>query len=90
MHWLWFLIGTTDPGGWPYLLWSGIAGYLIMAGAFLRHRNCHTRWCWRLGRHEFDIDGAKHVLCRRHHPHLDNRPPTARQISDQAKGTDDS
>lgn len=85
MHWPAFLLGLTSANQWPYLLWSGVAGYLIMAGSQLRHRNCHTRWCWRLGRHEFDINGTKHVLCRRHHPNLTNRAPTARDIANHAE-----
>lgn len=89
MHWLAYLLGITSPNQWPYLLWSGVAGYLILAATNIRHRNCQARWCWRLGRHSFDLNGTEHTLCRRHHPQLPDRAPTAQQINDAAKGPDE-
>lgn len=61
------LLGLDDAGGHWYLFWSGFGADIpILFGvlALLRKHNCHTRGCWRLGRHP-GPDGA--TRCRRHH-----------------------
>ena len=66
MHEVRYLLGLTDPGGWPYLWWSGI-GLALIAGVgrnvqYARHHNCHTKRCWRLGHpHEGVVKCRKHL-----------------------------
>lgn len=59
----------------PYDFWSGIAGSfavgaVVFTATWYRHRNCHVRWCLRLGRHQLtdNATGTAYSLCRRHHP----------------------
>lgn len=58
-HWAdWFALR-----GEGYNFWSGIGSdlaYLGFAAALLKHLNCHTPGCWRLGHHH--LGG----FCRRH------------------------
>ena len=49
----------------PYDWLSGIAGLSLLSLAYhkLRSSNCHTKGCWRVGRHV--VDGSP--WCNRHH-----------------------
>ncbi|HEV2427577.1 MAG TPA: hypothetical protein VGS61_05100 [Acidimicrobiales bacterium] len=39
--------------------------------------------CFRFGRHEYDIDGVKHKVCRTHHPAIDeNHQLTGQELAD--------
>lgn len=74
--------GPTHDPCLGYNFWSGIAGSFILGGGIwvgaitaLRHRNCHVRGCWRIGRHP--VEGTSFVVCRKHHP---DDSPTAEQI----------
>jgi hypothetical protein len=74
MHWsqfpgLWF----WNPGGKFYIFVSGIGGdlaYLSVLGLAWRKLNCHSKGCWRIGTHEYEMDGVVHRLCRHCHPGL--------------------
>lgn len=63
---------TNGPG---YNFWSGIAGSfltsvpsaLVAALIFVRHKNCTTKGCWRLG-HADPEHG--HPVCRIHQSKL--------------------
>jgi hypothetical protein len=86
----WFLhyTGTGDTSGTWYAFWSGFGsdmGEVTLVGgmiALYRKHNCHSRWCPRLGRHDYtDATGLVHLLCRRHHPLHPGRPLTARHIT---------
>ena len=78
--WHWFLNMTgTHPSGsgeW-YNFWSGFGsdiGEVVIIGGLVtvvRHQNCGIKGCYRLGRHEYEINGVKHKLCRTHHPAID-------------------
>lgn len=67
--WGWFLhfTGIDNPAGPWYAFWSGFGsdlGEVTLIGGigiYLRHHNCHTHGCWRLGHPR---DGV--VQCRRH------------------------
>jgi hypothetical protein len=67
---------NNDGNSSGYLFWSGVGSdlsELAMIGflyAFLRKHNCHSRGCWRIGRHP--VEGTGFVVCRKHHP--DGRP----------------
>lgn len=63
-----FLLGLTSPNKWPYLLWSGVFGYLLIGFGYLRHHNCHVKWCLRGGKHPLEIKGVHYVVCTKHHP----------------------
>jgi hypothetical protein len=70
---------VADHGAF-YAVVSGWFGDLAIVGAvvaFLRHRNCHVRPCWRLGRHP--VAGTDHVVCRKHHP---DESPSAQDVID--------
>jgi hypothetical protein len=88
MHWFfaswhWWLVhsGTSEltPNVW-YNAWSGWVsdlGEVTLVGAVVvgyRHANCHIQGCWRLAKHEYEMDGVKYRLCRVHHPKVDERP----------------
>jgi hypothetical protein len=74
--WHWFLhyTGIANPAGRWYAFWSGfgsdLAEITLVAGviAFLRHRNCHVKGCWRLG-HADPEHGWP--ACRHHHSKAD-------------------
>lgn len=77
-HWVVHVLGIDTQQSWAYDAWSGcipalFTGTGLSAGlwAFLRHRNCHVRGCWRLGHRK--VPGTDHLVCRRHAPH---EPPT--------------
>lgn len=74
MHWIvafdhWIFHPLLGRG---YQFWSGIgsdiAEVTLIFGvyAFLRKNNCHTKGCWRIGRHP--VEGTGYVVCRKHHP----------------------
>lgn len=85
MHWLAHVLGMDDLSGPFYGFWSGAGsdlGELAIVGSMLgvyRKHNCHVRGCWRIARHQ--IAGTDWVVCRRHHPDLPNRAPTATDIT---------
>ena len=65
IHGLAYWLGLTNASGPVYLFWSGFFGdvtILAAAVVFIRHHNCHTKGCWRLGHFH---QGS--VKCRRHH-----------------------
>ncbi len=72
LHWL----GLDSGSGPAYLAWSGFGsdlGELTLVGGLLavyRRHNCHTRWCWRVGHHDFTdtTAGLTYRLCARCHP----------------------
>jgi hypothetical protein len=69
VHWLPNVLGL-DQSSYFYAAYSAVIPDLaLIAGVagWYRHRNCHQKGCWRLGKHP---DGDL-VLCRHHHPRLD-------------------
>lgn len=72
MSWLIHVLGIDNPSGRIYLFWSGPGsdiGELAIVGSLfglIRHKNCHVKWCPRLGR--YAVDGTSWTVCRRHHP----------------------
>lgn len=64
-HWL----GMDNESGPIYAFWSGFGSdisELAIVGAVLggyRKHNCHSKGCWRIGRHV--VDGTP--WCDRHH-----------------------
>jgi hypothetical protein len=75
------LLGVDNASGPWYLWWSGPGAFLAYLGTVAtlwRHVNCHTRRCWRFGRHS--VDGTPYKVCRRHHPEIPNRGATLAQI----------
>jgi hypothetical protein len=97
-HWLSYMTGSENTSGAPpnYNFWSGfgsdiaevtIVGALV---AVYKKHNCHARWCWRVGHHEF-FDASKGLtynLCRKHHPDHPGRRQITKEsiasISEQA------
>lgn len=50
--WLWGGEGQGGANGTGYLITSGPLGNLFIIGGvvtIVRHHNCHTKGCWRLG-----------------------------------------
>ena len=74
--------GIRNEGGYGYGFFSGVGsdlGELALFGAIVgayRHVNCHIKGCARFAHHEYEIDGVKYKLCRKHHPGVneDSRP----------------
>lgn len=80
---LWHLflhyIGVTNAD-W-YNWWSGFfANLTIFVGAamYIRHANCHSKGCWRIGKHE--VDGTPFKTCAKHHPAIDHTKPITAQV----------
>lgn len=85
MHWLalvqhWFAHHTgMDKVAGPsvfYNSWSGFLsdlGQITLFSSILlvaRHLNCGVKGCWRFHRHDYEMDGVTHKVCRHHHPAL--------------------
>jgi hypothetical protein len=63
------VLGVDDVSGRWYGFWSGVGGDLALLATpvtLLRKHNCHTKRCWRIGRHP--VEGTTWTVCRRHHP----------------------
>jgi hypothetical protein len=75
-HWLAIHTGTDNESGPYYGFLSGAGsdlGEVTLLGGLLavcKKHNCHTRWCWRFGNHDFtdEATGITFRLCRRCHP----------------------
>jgi hypothetical protein len=69
MHWLESFLGMTNLSAPAYGFWSGfgsdIAEFAILGGVIQMYRrhNCHTKGCWRVGRHL--VEGTP--WCNLHH-----------------------
>lgn len=83
VHWTGSDYGANYGQFQPYDFLSGVAGLSllgILINTFRKH-NCGTRWCWRIGHHEWkDGNGLSHHLCRKHHPEHPGKPITALHI----------
>lgn len=69
MNLLLHVLGVDNVSGRWYGFWSGFGGDISILAAplvLLRRHNCHTRGCWRIGRHP--VEGTAFLVCRRHHP----------------------
>lgn len=67
MRWLVHVLGLDSQQSPYYTFWSGIGAQLGLAVGgvtfYIKH-NCHSRWCWRVGKHVHR--GTPY--CTRHHP----------------------
>jgi hypothetical protein len=68
-HWLLHFTGANDETGTVYGFWSGFGSDLseitlvgLVIGGWRKH-NCHTKRCWRIGRHV--VSGTPY--CNHHH-----------------------
>lgn len=78
MSWLWHWIeihtGTVNESGPYYGFWSGFGsdlGEVAIIGAVIggyKKVNCHVKRCPRFSHHEYEMEGVKYRLCRKHHP----------------------
>lgn len=81
--WLYVHLGIAGTGPY-YGFWSGFGsdiGEVTVLGlvlAVFRKHNCHARRCWRIGRHQ--VEGTVWTTCRKHHPAIDTKAPSAEQI----------
>lgn len=79
--------GLTNAGGEWYLFWSGFGSIIIsisllgsIGGMIWKKLNCHEDSCRRIGIHH--VEGTPFVVCKEHHPHLDNdKPITSEHIA---------
>jgi hypothetical protein len=69
LHWLAVHTGTSNEASPYYAFWSGFGSDLgevtllaAIAGMYAKH-NCHSKHCWRVGKHV--VDGTP--WCNRHH-----------------------
>ncbi len=89
--WIEHVLGLDNGSGSWYLWWSGIGAdfqELALLGVVIglyRQHNCHARGCWRLKRHA--VEGTPFVVCRKHHPTLDDEPSTAEEIKSAHRQT---
>lgn len=77
-HSLWVhileLTGSQNSASRSYNFWSGfgsdIGEVAIIGGlvTMVRQHNCHTKGCWRFGRHT--VANGLYKVCRHHHPLL--------------------
>lgn len=76
--------GLDNLSGPEYGWWSGAGSdlsELALVGALIggyRHVTCHQRWCGRLAKHQV----GPYRVCRRHHPGINNKAPSAAEIAD--------
>jgi hypothetical protein len=91
-HWLALHTGTLHGGpDLYYNFWSGFGSDLgeatlvtaVGIGVYtgVRKVNCHTKGCWRIGRHP--LDGTPYILCRHHHPDVPNTGASYEHILEQ-------
>jgi hypothetical protein len=91
-HWAALHTGVLNGGPDHYYnFWSGIGSDLgeatlisaVGIGVYtgLRKVNCHTKGCWRIGKHP--LSGTPYILCRHHHPHVPSKGATHEQILEQ-------
>jgi hypothetical protein len=88
--WHWFEVhsGTVNESGPFYGFFSGFGsdlGEVAIIGGLVqlyRQHNCHVKGCARLSKHEYDMDGVKYKLCRKHHPEVnENDRPTSEDFA---------
>ena len=90
----WVALHTGIVHGGPdefYNFWSGFGSDLgeatlisaVGIGVYtgVRKVNCHTKGCWRIGRHQ--LDGTPYILCRHHHPHVPSKGASHEHILEQ-------
>ena len=90
----WVALHTGIVHGGPdefYNFWSGFGSDLgevtlisaVGIGVYtgVRKVNCHTKGCWRIGRHS--LDGTPYILCRHHHPSVPSTGATHEHILEQ-------
>ena len=91
-HWVALHTGIIHGGPDQYYnFWSGFGSDLgevtlisaVGVGVYtgVRKVNCHTKGCWRIGRHP--LEGTPYVLCRHHHPHVPSGGATHEHILEQ-------
>jgi len=91
-HWVALHTGVINGGPDKYYnFWSGFGSDLgeatlisaVGVGVYtgVRKVNCHTKGCWRIGKH--DLEGTPYVLCRHHHPSVPSRGATHEHILEQ-------
>jgi hypothetical protein len=91
-HWLALHTGIINGGPDKYYnFWSGFGSDLgeatlisaVGIGVYtgVRKVNCHTKGCWRIGRHH--LDGTPYVLCRHHHPGVPSKGASHEHILEQ-------
>lgn len=91
-HWVAIHTGVLNGGPDKYYnFWSGFGSDLgeatlitaVGAGLYtgLRKVNCHTKGCWRIGKHQ--LAGTPYVLCRHHHPGVPSKGASHDHILEQ-------
>jgi hypothetical protein len=56
----WSGFGSVFP--WSMTLFAGVWSFVYQNA---KHKNCHTRVCWRLG--SFPVGDPPYTVCRKHH-----------------------
>ena len=83
IHWLFIHTGTYNESGPYYGFFSGFGsdlGELAILGGVVqlfRHRNCHVKGCWRLGK---PVGDSAFLACHKHHP---NHPGEKRNVTQE-------
>lgn len=97
-RWMVAVSGAQNESGHWYGWWSGSGADLgeltlvtaVSVGVWtgVRKANCGAKGCWRIGHHNYEMDGVTHHLCRKHHPLHPGKPVTHAQILEhhQRKG----
>ena len=91
-HWVALHTGILNGGPDKYYnFWSGFGSDLgeatlisaVGLGLYtgLRKVNCHTKGCWRIGKHQ--LAGTPYVLCRHHHPGVPSKGASHEHILEQ-------
>jgi len=91
-HWVALHTGILNAGPDKYYnFWSGFGSDLgeatlisaVGVGLYtgMRKVNCHTKGCWRIGKHR--LEGTPYVLCRHHHPGVPSKGASHEHILEQ-------
>ena len=98
-HWVAFHTGVLNGGPDKYYnFWSGFGSDLgeatlisaVGIGVYtgVRKVNCHTKGCWRIGKH--GLDGTPYILCRHHHPGVPSKGASHEHILEHYRRVQES
>ena len=90
--WAWFQhwTGIDNPSGPIYAWWSGVGSDIgevtLLGGLWMLYskHNCHTKGCWRLGKHH--VEGTPYIVCPKHHPKVPDEGASAEHIKAVSEG----
>lgn len=78
VHFWWLITSATNAFYGIVSGWLGDVGLFAGIIIYLRHKNCHVKGCYRLGKHQ--VANGKYTVCAVHHPEVSDKI-TAKHIA---------